>query len=142
MNQHDRAALAIHGNIDRRDRAALHEGERPDAAAAMTKDERRCSGCAATSCPCARSSTASSRRPETLRQARDWQKTKDHYLLDGFCDTCSVQAAFGHQIGFSQVAHVCTGCRGKRPTYRWAGEQAHRWSGVTAARSPRPMEAA
>jgi hypothetical protein len=97
--------------------------------------EHGCPGCAASACPCARTPTASSRRSETLRQARDWELVKGAYLDDGFCYPCSVQAAYGHQLGFSQIAPVCSGCRGTRPTYRWVGKQALTWAGVRAGAS-------
>lgn len=142
MNHRDRSAIAAYGYIDRRKQETLSPKDRVQPTTGALEDEDRCSGCAAVSCPCARTSTASSRRPETLRQASDWQKTKDRYIADSFCDTCSVAAAYGHQIGFSQVAEVCQECSGTRPTYRWAGEHALRWSGATPPRSPRPLEAA
>jgi hypothetical protein len=53
---------------------------------------------------------------------------KSRYVADGFRYPSSVQAAHGHQV--TDVAAVCARCHGRRPTYRWAGDRAHRWAGT------------
>jgi hypothetical protein len=123
--------LDRYGYIDRRDQSRLVAEDRLRPIPASLSSEETCRGCAATSCGCAQRSSATSRRPETLSQARTWEYARGFYLADGFCDRCAVQAAYGHQVGFSQVASVCPECHGKRPTYRNAGEHAQRWAGVT-----------
>jgi hypothetical protein len=62
--------------------------------------------------------------------ARLWERVKSAYVADGFCHGCAAQAAYGHQLGFSQIEPPCGACQGIRPTYEWAGERAHRWAGV------------
>ena len=37
--------------------------------------------------------------PESLAQARDWEKAKVRYLQAGLCDRCASQAAWAHQPG-------------------------------------------
>jgi hypothetical protein len=38
-------------------------------------------------------------RPETLRQAQEWDRVKARYLRAGLCHRCAAQAAFGHERG-------------------------------------------
>lgn len=98
-----------------------------------------CPGCAAYGCACSARATGTARRSESGSQARRWDWIKTRYLQDGFCDACAAQAAYGHQLGFSQVAPVCDRCRGKVPTYREAGERAHHWAGsVLRSAAERP----
>ena len=40
-----------------------------------------------------------SSRPETLRQAQEWERIKLGYLRAGLCHKCAAQAAWGHQPG-------------------------------------------
>lgn len=35
--------------------------------------------------------------PETVSQARTWQRVRDHYRSTGLCDRCAAQAAWAHQ---------------------------------------------
>lgn len=55
----------------------------------------------------ARSKTA---RPETSGQADRWGAIKAHYLRLGLCHKCAAQAAYGSQLGFSNVNPPCAGC--------------------------------
>lgn len=48
--------------------------------------------------------------PESLRSARLWDQTRDHYARHGLCDRCAAQAAYGHADGFVEVHRPCTGC--------------------------------
>jgi len=48
--------------------------------------------------------------PETLAQAREWDKTRNHYRRLGLCHRCAAQAAYGHADGFSTVKAPCTDC--------------------------------
>lgn len=47
---------------------------------------------------------------ETLSQAREWDKTKMHYVRLGLDHRCAAQAAYGHQLGFTQVKDPCSAC--------------------------------
>lgn len=137
--------LAHYGYIDRRNQSALKPEDRLSPLSGSVSAEQSCQGCACTTCPCTRRSTATSRHPETLRQARTFEEVRARYVGDGFCAACSVQAAFGHQMGFSQVTAACVECQEKRPTYRFAAEDAHRWAGTTlnpSTRRSRLLEAA
>jgi hypothetical protein len=56
-------------------------------------------------------------KPETIRQAKRWDVWCDEYADTGFCPVCSAQAAWGHQLGFTQVRAVCSVCTGMTPPY-------------------------
>lgn len=43
--------------------------------------------------------------PETISQARTWDRVKTLYLRDGLCHACAAQAAWGHQLGFGYVVN-------------------------------------
>lgn len=124
----DRALLDRFGYIDRRDQSRLNPEDRH---APIPADQRP--GAWRQPARGARTSSAprsiTSLRAETLTEARTWERVKNQYVFDGFCCRCSVQAAYGHQTGFTEVSAVCDNCRGKCPTYRWAGARAHRWAG-------------
>lgn len=49
-------------------------------------------------------------RPETVRQAANWDCNKGRYLRQGLCGTCAAQAAWGHQIGFTRSRPPCHAC--------------------------------
>jgi hypothetical protein len=49
-------------------------------------------------------------QPETPAQAREWDKTKNHYRRLGLCHRCAAQGAYGHADGFSTVQVPCTEC--------------------------------
>jgi hypothetical protein len=49
--------------------------------------------------------------PETLGQARTWERVKSNYVAAGLCTACASQAAYGHQLGFSRVHPPCLDCR-------------------------------
>jgi hypothetical protein len=42
--------------------------------------------------------------PESLSQARAWDRCRAKYAAAGLCDACAAQAAWGHQIGFGYVS--------------------------------------
>lgn len=48
--------------------------------------------------------------PETMRQAKRWETTKNRYLAAGLCVTCASQAAYGHQLGFARIHPPCDKC--------------------------------
>ncbi|WP_086149173.1 hypothetical protein [Cellulosimicrobium sp. KWT-B] len=51
-------------------------------------------------------------KPETLGQARNWERLKNVYLARGLCHRCASQAAYGHQLGFLSLEHEpCAACR-------------------------------
>lgn len=48
--------------------------------------------------------------PETLGQARVWQRKNGRYLIAGLCYTCAAQAAWGHAQGFEKIKPPCDEC--------------------------------
>lgn len=51
-------------------------------------------------------------KPETLAQAVEWEKVKNHYVTLELCHVCAAQATYGHQIGFTKVNQPCPDCAG------------------------------
>lgn len=49
-------------------------------------------------------------RAESLREAIEWDTTKNQYLRLGLCYRCAVAAAYGHQLGFARVVQPCRLC--------------------------------
>lgn len=48
--------------------------------------------------------------PETLAQARRWDRAHAWYLRAGLCGRCASQMAWGHQIGWGRVHPPCESC--------------------------------
>lgn len=48
--------------------------------------------------------------PETLRQARRFDSTRNAYAKQGLCNRCAAQAAYGHADGFQTVKAPCGEC--------------------------------
>lgn len=51
-------------------------------------------------------------KPESLSQAREFDKTRNHYRRLGLCTRCAPQAAYGHADGFTSVRPPCPECAG------------------------------
>lgn len=54
-----------------------------------------------------------SMRPETCKQALEWERTKGRYLRAGLCHRCAAQAAWAHQAGaggWGAIHPPCTVC--------------------------------
>jgi hypothetical protein len=52
-------------------------------------------------------------RPETLRQAQEWDRVKRRYIRAGLCHRCAAQASYGHEIGgggWDSIHPPCAGC--------------------------------
>lgn len=55
---------------------------------------------------------ANLKQPETMAQAKRWEKVNQRYLKKGLCVKCASQASWGHQLGFKNVEHdPCETCR-------------------------------
>lgn len=48
--------------------------------------------------------------PESPSSAREWDKTKVHYVRLGLDSRCAAQAAYGSQDGFAEVRPPCENC--------------------------------
>ena len=88
---------------------ASRAAPRPKGALASTVRERGRMSAAATTQP-RPSGRASEHKPETIHQARDWDRYKNTYLAGGLCHRCSAQAAWGHQCGFTLIRPPCEEC--------------------------------
>lgn len=49
-------------------------------------------------------------KPETMAQARAFDRKKKRYRRLGLCQPCAAQAAWGHQLGFGDLRPPCTEC--------------------------------
>jgi hypothetical protein len=77
--------------------------------------------------------------PETLYQAQHWDRAKSEYVALGWCQQCAAQAAWGHQLGFSNIHDPCPDCTELPVPDRRGGERAARWAtpGAAAAAATR-----
>ena len=50
------------------------------------------------------------RQPETLAQARTFDRINRHALAYGLCWSCAAQLAYGHGLGFATVRTPCSPC--------------------------------
>ncbi|MBE1551503.1 hypothetical protein GGC64_005563 [Mycobacterium sp. OAS707] len=51
--------------------------------------------------------------PETIRQAKRWDHTKQAYINEGLCHRCAAHAAWGHQNnagGWNKLPGPCEEC--------------------------------
>ncbi len=60
---------------------------------------------------------AKSKKVETFWQAGTFDSTKRHYVRLGLCYPCAAQAAWGHQLGFSEIHQPCHECQSLVDTF-------------------------
>jgi len=94
-------ALSVHGAL----RPALARGRNDQQAAAVYAE-----GCAMIAI--AERVKAKADKPETTREAQEWDRSNRHYVTLGLCHVCAAQAAYGHQLGFARVNPPCVVCAG------------------------------
>lgn len=78
----------------------------------------------------------SAAQPETLDQARHWDRQMARYARVGLCGRCSSQAAFGHQMGWKQAQPPCGECLALVQTFGGV-EKANGWRILPSKGSPR-----
>ena len=49
--------------------------------------------------------------PETIGQARVWERKFHRYQIAGLCNACASQAAWGHAMGFGKIKDPCAECQ-------------------------------
>lgn len=59
--------------------------------------------------------------PESLGQARVFDRKVRRYTIAGLCDTCASQAAWGHACGFQNIKDPCTKCQPIVDTFETPG---------------------
>lgn len=83
-------------------------------------------------------------KPETPRQARNWETVKRRYLDAGLCLKCSSQAAYGHQHGFAAIRPPCEVCERKQipacGSNNSQGLRAQRWLNLEYVQIPAGYE--
>lgn len=65
--------------------------------------------------------------PETLGQARVWDRKRNRYLIAGLCPPCAAQAAYGHAEGFQDIRNPCAVCQPIVNTFPNAGPRGSKW---------------
>lgn len=66
-------------------------------------------------------------RPETLGQARVWQRKCGRYQIAGLCHRCAAQAAYGHAEGFQNIKDPCEECQSTVDTFPTPGPRGSKW---------------
>jgi hypothetical protein len=75
----------------------------------------------------ARIAKAKANEPETLGQARTWDRKYVRYQLAGLCDVCAAQAAYGHAEGFQKIHDPCAVCQPLVNLFPTAGPKGSKW---------------
>jgi len=65
--------------------------------------------------------------PETISQARVWDRKNKRYLIAGLCFGCAAQAAWGHAIGFQKINPPCAECIPLIASFDTPGPQGSKW---------------
>lgn len=65
--------------------------------------------------------------PETLSQAKVWDRKNKRYLIAGLCPLCASQAAWGHSIGFQKIKDPCTECQPLVDAFDTPGPRGSKW---------------
>ena len=49
--------------------------------------------------------------PETMEQAKEWDRRKSAYVRAGLCHPCAATASYGHQLGWHRTQYPpCVDC--------------------------------
>ena len=65
--------------------------------------------------------------PETVAQARAFDRKRIRYRRAGLCHACSSQAAWGHQCGFGKINDPCAECQPIVDSLPDAGPRGSKW---------------
>jgi hypothetical protein len=68
-----------------------------------------------------------STKPETMAQARAYDRKVRRYRRLGLCGACASQAAWGHQCGFGKINDPCTECAPIVAAFPDAGPRGSKW---------------
>ncbi|HEV2172785.1 MAG TPA: hypothetical protein VGR71_04420 [Nitrospira sp.] len=75
-----------------------------------------------------------SREPETVGQARVWQRKYNRYLLAGLCDRDAVAASWGHSEGFGVLEAAgrvpCLQCQPLVDMFPTKGPKGSKWNKI------------
>lgn len=67
------------------------------------------------------------REPETLTQAKVYDRKVRRYRNAGLCETCAAQAAWGHAIGFQKIHDPCKRCAPIVALFDTPGPRGSKW---------------
>lgn len=65
--------------------------------------------------------------PETIGQARVWQRKKHRYEIAGLCSGCASVAAYGHAEGFQIQPNPCSRCQPLVDKFPNNGPRGSKW---------------
>jgi hypothetical protein len=65
--------------------------------------------------------------PESIGQAKVWQRKLRRYQLAGLCDACAAQAAWGHACGFQKIRNPCIECQPLVNSFPDPGPSGSKW---------------
>ena len=67
--------------------------------------------------------------PETVTQAKVWDRKRKRYLIAGLCNVCAAQAAWGHALGFGKdrIKEPCNACQPIVDGLPDAGPRGSKW---------------
>jgi hypothetical protein len=65
--------------------------------------------------------------PETVAQAKVWDRKYRRYQLAGLCRVCASNAAWGHQCGFGDIPDPCTECQPIVNAFGTSGPRGSKW---------------
>jgi hypothetical protein len=66
-------------------------------------------------------------QPESIAQARTWERKNKRYRRAGLCHTCASQAAWGHQCGFGKITDPCPECLPIVAAFPTPGPRGSKW---------------
>lgn len=66
-------------------------------------------------------------QPETIGQARVWQRKQGRYEIAGLCSPCAAQAAWGHAVGFQKIHDPCIVCQPIVTNFSHPGPRGSKW---------------
>jgi hypothetical protein len=70
------------------------------------------------------------KQPETLTQARTWDRKYKRYLVAGLCGSCASNAAWGHALGFGKIPDPCAKCQPIVSEFATDGPRGSKWRKV------------
>jgi hypothetical protein len=65
--------------------------------------------------------------PESISQAKVWDRKCKRYRIAGLCDPCSANAAWGHQLGFGDIPDPCSACQPTVNAFDTSGPKGSKW---------------
>jgi hypothetical protein len=68
--------------------------------------------------------------PESVTQARTWDRKYRRYLVAGLCHPCAAKASWGHSLGFQKIDDPCAKCQPIVNQFATPGPEGSKWRKV------------